>query len=122
MKAAVEDVRLAVTDNALAESFRGAIDALDSNTGLAIDEHVTQFQSATFNDNWTPSDDAPEYGMGDFDMSAEANVAAEVTAERTTLPSVCDAVYVHWPLDKDFYPDTVSSLDGGQHDITYDDG
>ena len=37
MKATVEDFRLAVTDNALAEYFRGAIDTLDRNVGLAID-------------------------------------------------------------------------------------
>ena len=83
---------------------------------------MTQFQSATPNDNCTPSDDASENDTGDFDMTAEANVAAEATAEPTNLPSVSDSVYVYWPLDREFYTGTVSGLDGGKHEITYDDG
>lgn len=49
MKAAFEDFSVAVTGNALAESFRDVIDAPERNVGLEIDGNSTQSQSASFN-------------------------------------------------------------------------
>ena len=110
VKAAVEDVRLAVTEDKFAQKVQESIDTLDRSIDECIDEIC--------------SDDAANGESNDDTQFNTDNDDQSDNEQLTKLPTVGDSIDVYWPEDDLFYPGKVSKIDEieNSYKIDYYDG
>lgn len=112
IKAAIEDVRLAITNSDLATSIQEAMDTLTLVVDNAIDDTITE---KTINLEERNDEHAKDWAS-DSDEDGNGGL--------TPLPATGDSVEVYWPLDKAFYPAVISSVapDTEHRVVHYHDG
>lgn len=111
VNAAVEDVRLAVADNALARMIQESIDELQNALQIEIDEIPNDQKQGTIG-----NDQAPEDNESDHEVNASDD-------PMSPKPNIGDSVEVYWPQDKTYYPGNIDTIsDDGLYTIAYDDG
>ena len=105
MNAAFEDVRMVLDEDSFASMVQQSIDTLDSEIVSAIDD----LNSASFDAKSSSSNHA---------RTTESDTD-EVLPPVT--PVVGDHTEVFWPIDNQYYPGQVTTVDDGRHLFTYDD-
>jgi len=107
ISAAVEDVRIAGKDNNLAQKIQEAIDSVNMTLDIALDN---------MNDGNQSSSEQP--------FSAPSETEEDSGPFMSLLPSIGDNLEIYWPLEKQYYPGTVVSIDADteKFNIDYDDG
>lgn len=107
IKAAVEDVRSAIQENTLAQKIQEAIDNVDISLDRALDD---------MNDT--------SIADGKHDIPDTSEITEEVGPFISPLPSIGDKLEIYWPLENQYYPGHVASIDGETQmfNINYDDG
>ena len=103
IKAALEDVRFAVTDNEFAIKYQETVDSLDVSLGYSMD---------------SITDESPDMIHEPDDLSDRGEIGPTIDL------NIGGKIEVYWPLDIEYYPGTVTTYDGatGFHGINYDDG
>ena len=106
--AAIEDVRLSLSNDGLAKSIKDAIDTLDEDMDWLIEDGDSTNFLETSNDN----------------SFLDSQMMKPDLENMRLNPKVSDRIKVFWPDDEQFYVGTVSSFDpeSGLHTVNYDDG
>eukprot|EP00171_Calliarthron_tuberculosum_P001315 IDg1315t1 len=108
IRAAVEDTRVAIQDNALAVAVQEAIDTLN----FTLDNSIDSLISTTSMENT----ESPE-----LDLELNCNDSESCLTE---IPGVGQSIEVFWPDDNQYYRGKVSAINesDGKYTIDYDDG
>lgn len=103
ISAAIEDVRIAVSDDELCQTVLESVDEFQEPIGMELDKFEEGIEKEADAEN---RDDA-NYVISD---------------EPPLLPQLGDHLDVYWPLDNKFYPGKVISVLNNEYTIQYDDG
>ena len=124
--AAFEDVRAARSENELAMSIQESIDQLDFNlvdilSPIEIGEHDEIHHSENHHIESENSESEPP---GDFTCANSKNTHNSSVSDSPNddLPATGDRISVYWPLENQYFPGTVNSIESnGFRVIQYDD-
>ena len=122
VRAAVEDVRMAPSDNTLASSIQEGIDVLTNSLDACIDELNGDETDATAKDT---ADNTITIRNTDAVRDPQEDTEFDEDGERlTSLSAIGDHIDVYWPLDNQFYSGTVASINDEDetYSIDYKDG
>lgn len=113
MKAAVEDIRLAVNEESFASLVREGNDHLDSSIEEMLDENI-------FCDDKNTSDAMDNSSkINEGEDEAPSNFGEN---DNAVLPDVGDSIEVFWPIDNQYYIGTVAEIsDENVYTVHYDD-
>lgn len=106
--AAFEDVRLAIMHNDFAKLISDALDILDNEIEVDIDNISTE----------------EDISDEDLDTNQPENIEeVDFTVNNDEItPIVGENIEVYWPLDDQYYPGTIGNIDEGKYTVNYDDG
>lgn len=104
---AYEDVRKVVGENEFSKTISKALHNIDEQMELDM-ENETKSDSQESNDHENAKDSDNEEG---FENSNEMS-----------LLLIGENLEIYWPLDLQYYPGTVHSVEDGKYKISYDDG
>lgn len=138
VQAALEDCRLAITDDDFAQSIREANDKLDRAIDLELinadpneqdakddaEPYIKTDDNNTIYNGVTPeaaSFDA-SYTTDGYDKLSLVPSANERSAPSSLIPAVGDKVEVFWPQDHQYYHGFVAEEQDGMKTVVYDDG
>lgn len=132
MKAAVEDVRLAVSEESFASLVREGNDRLDNSIEEMLDEIqincVQERSNSEENSSSEINNDIYEYSDSMINFESHSNKECQhpsnfAESDSPIFPAVGDSIKVFWPLDNQYYNGTVANIsDNNVFTISYDDG
>ena len=119
VKAAIEDVRLALSENTFASAIQDGIDTLSRS----INDTIDHLESEIPRRDSTEGSDLNN-AIQRKAIDSEENVLEDTEENLTSLPSIGDSIEIYWPLDDVFYAGKVSSInnDDNKYNIDYADG
>jgi len=109
IKAAIEDTRHAIYENALAKVIQEAID----NLTIDIEDSMDNIDHSADDDSCERiiHKDSETHDLSDDD-----------NGQLMSIPSIGEKIEVYWPLEAQFYPGTVNSIEDDKVVVHYDDG